>query len=505
VSSENRQHFATEHLLDDLKARALSGGLVTVGAQAAVFGLNLVGIVILARLLRPEDFGLVAMVTAVIGFVRIFKDAGLSTATVQREEITHAQVSNLFWINVAITGAIGLSLAAAAPLVARFYDEPRLIGITLALCVSFQVSGLTGQPMALLSRQMRFRAIAAIDILSILAGLVVAVAMSLLDYGYWSLVSMNLATVGVAFVLTWSASGWRPQLPRRHSGTSSLVSFGFNMTAASFIYSAARGIDSLLIGRLYGPDALGLYTRATALLARPLEHFIGPINAVFVPAFSRIQGQSVRYRRVFLLVYETLALAGSLFTGLLLGLADPLTLLVLGPTWKGAAPIFAGFAAVALFVPLCSACSWLMTSQGRGRDALLSSVIASGVTVIAFLAGIPYGPAGVAISYSIAGFVIQIPVSYYIAGRSGPVRTKDLWASTIPYVPVWITVAGVSWLTSVYLVRATPSLQLVVGGCAGLLCGALVIGSSIRARVVVLNVIEFLRQLRGFRGVLYGT
>jgi PST family polysaccharide transporter len=238
---------------------------------------------------------------------------------------------------------------------------------------------------------MRFRAIAAIDISSIVAGLFVAVVMSVFHWGYWSLVGMNLTTVGVAFVLTWRTSGWRPQLPRRRSGTSSLVTFGFNLTAAGFIYSLARGVDSVLIGRLYGADALGLYTRATALLTRPLENFIGPINAVFLPAFSRIQGQPVRYRRIFLLVYETLALAGSFVTGLLLGLAHPLTLVVLGAKWEGAAPIFAGFAAVALFVPLCSACSWLMTSQGRGHDSLLSSVNASGLTVLACTTS-PGGP-----------------------------------------------------------------------------------------------------------------
>jgi PST family polysaccharide transporter len=206
-----------------------------------------------------------------------------------------------------------------------------------------------------------------------------------------------------------------------------------------------------------------------------------------------------------LLVYETLALAGSFVTGLLLGLAHPLTLVVLGAKWEGAAPIFAGFAAVALFVPLCSACSWLMTSQGRGHDSLLSSVNASGLTVLAFMLGIPYGPAGIAISYSISGLFLQVPVSYYIAGRSGPVQTRDLWASTIPYIPVWITVAGASWLIGVYLFAATPVLQLLVGGGAGLLCGALIVGSSTRTRIVVSRVIDVLRQFRAARSVVYGT
>ena len=505
MSNADGRHFSTEHLLDDLKGRAVSSGVVTISAQAARFALNLVGIVILARLLGPEDFGLIAMVNAVIGFVRVFQDAGLSTATVQREGITHAQVSNLFWINVTVSTLTALCVAAAAPLVAWFYGEPRLVGITVALCASFMVSGLTGQHMALLSRQMRFKAISGIDIVSMVAGLLVAVVMSLLHCTYWSLVGMNLTTVSVAFALTWSASGWRPQLPRRRSGTSSLVSFGFNQIAAGFIYAITRGVDSLLIGRLYGADALGLYTRASGLLARPLEQFIAPMNSVFVPTFSRLQAQPVRYRRVFLLVYETLALIGSLFTGLMLGLAYPLTLVVLGPKWQGASTIFAGFAAVALFVPLCAACSWLMTSQGRGRDSLVSSVIVSGVTVIAFAVGIPFGPAGVAISYSISGLLIQIPALYYIAGRSGPVRTRDLWMSTVPFLPVWIIVSCATWFAGVHMLNSTPPVQLIVGACAGLLSGALLTTISVRARVVVSNLFEVLRQLPGFRRLLYGT
>jgi O-antigen/teichoic acid export membrane protein len=504
VRSSDQGQFSTDHLLDDLKRRAVSSGAITVGAQAAKFGLNLGGLVVLARVLTPEDFGLIAMVSAVIGFVRIFRDAGLPTATVQREGITHAQVSNLFWINALISAGIGLVLVVASPLVAWFYGEPRLVGITVALCLGGVMSGLTGQHMALLSRQMRFGAVARIDIASLGGGLVVGVAMSLLRCRYWSLVGMNLATAVIGLWLAWSACGWRPQRPTRGSGISTLITFGFNLTAGGFVYSMARGIDSVLIGRIYGADLLGLYSRASAMLARPLEQFVGPVEAVFVPAFSRLQGQEARYRRVFLLVYEALALIGALFTGLLLGLAHPMTLVVLGHNWEAASTIFAGFAAVALFVPLCSACSWLMTSQGRGRDSLVSSVVVSGVTVTAFVAGIPWGPAGVATAYSISGFLVQIPVVYYIAGRQGPVSTRDLWTSTVRQLPVWLIVSATAWLVGTRWVTSAPLVQFVVGTAAGLVAGIVYISLSARSRVVARSLIEAMRHLPMFR-VRYGT
>src|SRR2546425_5407185 len=111
----HQEHFRTEHLLPNLKGHTISSGAVTMSAQGAKFFLNLVSTMILARLLTPRDFGLVAMVTTVTGFLRVFKDAGLSIATVQRERITHAQVSNLFWVNVAVSALSSLIVAAAAP------------------------------------------------------------------------------------------------------------------------------------------------------------------------------------------------------------------------------------------------------------------------------------------------------------------------------------------------------------------------------------------------------
>src|SRR5579864_2487797 len=137
------RHFATGHLLIGLKSRTVSSGIVTGVGQIAQLGLNLGSIVVLARLLTPQDFGLVAMVTTITGFLRIFNDAGLSTATVQREGITHAQVSNLFWTNVALGTGTTLLLAVSAPIVAWFYREPRLIGVTVALSLTFLSTSLT--------------------------------------------------------------------------------------------------------------------------------------------------------------------------------------------------------------------------------------------------------------------------------------------------------------------------------------------------------------------------
>jgi len=498
VEKEDRhqEHFETDHLLTNLKRHTISSGAVTMSAQGAKFLLNLISTVVLARLLTPRDFGLVAMVMTVTGFLRVFKDAGLSIATVQRERITHAQVSNLFWINIAVSALGSLIVAAAAPVIARFYHNPRLIGVTLILSTTFIISGSTVQHQALLKRQMRFKALALIEVGSMAIGVLVGVAMAALGYRYWSLVGSSLSMEITGLLLTWSASRWRPALPTRRSGIGPLLSFGAHRTAGDLITAIARGSDILLIGRFYGAGSVGLYSRASALLMRPLEQFLGPINAVFVPALSRLQSQPERYRSTFLRVYEVIALTGCFFTGLLLALARPLTLVLLGPKWEQAAVIFGGFTVAALCTPLAIASIWLFTSQGRGRDILIAQSINSCAIVFSFVAGLPYGPVGVAIAFSMSAPLIRLPILFFMIGRRGPVKTRDLWMVICRHLPVWVVVFLITWLTRAFVANLAPLVQLLIAGSVGVLAGAAFICSFGPERKVASDLLQTLRQLK---------
>jgi len=492
----NEQHLKTDHLLSNLRGRTVSGAFVTIVAQGAQFIISFVSIMVLARLLTPNDFGLFAMVATIIGYLRVFKDAGLSTATIQREGITQAQVSNLFWINVALSGAVTLLLAASAPLVARFYHDPRLTGITLTLSGTFLLNGLAVQHTALLSRQMRFKALAVIQISSSAIGLALAIWMAVSGYDYWALVISNLATVLAMTIFTWLAIPWRPHGLSRRSGIRPLIFFGANIASSGFIYSLARGADSMLIGRCYGAGPLGLYSRAAALLNRPMDQFLSPISSVFVPVLSRVQNEPDRYRRSFLQVYEAMALLSCLFTGLLFALARPITLVVLGRKWEAAALIFAAFTAANLFTAPITASTWLFASQGRGRDSLVSSVLMSAITLVSFLVGIPFGPAAVAIVGSIMGVGIAMPTLYYFAGRTGPVTTSDLWARLLRYLPLWVVVCGTTYLVRLYCPDLKPFLQLLVCAPIGLFAGAVMIYCVAPMRRTVLSLLDLLSELK---------
>jgi len=466
--SRSEEHFRTDHLIQNIGHRAVSGGIVTIGAQAAKFMLNLLAAAVLARLLSPKDFGLVGMVLGITGLVAVLKELGLSTATVQRDAITRQQVSNLFWINVAFSGVLTLLTAGLAPLMARFYQDPRVTGIMLALSFTFLLTGSMVQHQALLARQMRFRALALIDVMALGIGFAIACISAWVGFGYWALVAQQLTYAGSGLVLTWCTSKWRPVRPTRNSGVGSMVRFGAHLTIADFVGQASLNSDSILIGRFFGAEPLGLYTRANVLLARPIQQVISPINAVLIPVLSRLRSDPERYRRSYMRAYDTLALFIFSFTATSLVLAKPLVLVILGPRWKDAIPLFSAFTLVAISGPLSIICAWIYESQGRGQDQLRNHFLTGAVTIASYLIGLPWGPIGVIYSVAATSLLIRMPLVYYLAGRSGPVSTRDLWSGFVSHVPCWAAVFVTTSLAYKALANAAPIVQLLVCGPVGL-------------------------------------
>ena len=235
-----KDYFSTEHLKGNLKQRSVRGGAITLFAQGSKFFLQISSMAVLGRLLTPNDYGLIGMVTPIIGFVELFKDLGLSTATIQREEINHQQVSTLFWINVVVSICISIIFASLAPAIAWFYKEPRLTEIVFVLSSIFLFGGLSIQHQALLKRRMQFGSIAKIEIISVILGVFVAIAAAWVGLGYWALVIMPLTKIIVIVIGTWIACSWRPGLPSKNANVRSMLAFGSNLTFTDFLEDINR-------------------------------------------------------------------------------------------------------------------------------------------------------------------------------------------------------------------------------------------------------------------------
>lgn len=461
--------FDTEYLKADLKGRSVRGGAVTMAAQGARFFLQMGSTIVLARLLTPQDFGLIAMVTAVTGFVMMFKDMGLSMATVQRATIDHRQISTLFWINVILSFCIMLVTAALAPGIAWLYGEPRLTWITLALAGAFIFGGLTVQHQALLRRQMRFGALALVEIISMSVGIAAAIITASYGAGYWSLVVMQLARAISIAVAVWFACDWRPGLPQRRAGVRKMLSFGGNLTASQMLIYIVRHLDKVLLGAVWGAGPLGLYSKAYQLLLLPIQQVNQPLAQVAIPALSRLQHEPNSYRRYYCKGLAFLAMCSMPIVVFALVAADNLILLVLGKQWLQAIPLFRALAPAALIGTLNMATGWVFVPLGRTDKQLRAACFGSIVTITAFCIGLRWGALGVAVAFSSAVLIVRLPQIIY-AYHGTPLRLIDLgsvlWRPALACLIAAAAVIGVDVNVSV----TNLFLRLLVQGIIFISC-----------------------------------
>jgi O-antigen/teichoic acid export membrane protein len=469
---DSERHFRIDDLHTSIRGRAVSSGMVTLAAQSVKFLVNLGGMMVLARMLAPKDFGIIGMVAGITAFLAMFTDLGLSSATIQSNEINHAQASNLFWINVGLSGLMGAVAAGLAPVVAWFYHDTRLLTVSLALALAFPLTGVAYQHRAVLIRQMAFRRIAVIEVGSLFFSMVVACTMARLQYGYWSLVGMQLSLAASSSGLTWLVSHWRPSWPTRKGHEGKLLKFGLELSASSFIYYIARGCDTMLLGKFWGATITGYYTRAYALLVRPIDQVLSPIGSVMLPVLGRLRSDPVRYRRVFLQMYDALGLVFFPMAAIFLATARPLVLTLLGPQWGATATLFSGFTFAVIYLPYATAAIWAFTSQARSRDLLTATIVLNALMAASFFIGVRHGALSLVLWYSISGLVVRLPLLYHLAGRSGPVRIADYWRGFLQHLPVWAIVYAASTLGMRLTRVSAPLLQLAIAVPLGLLAAA---------------------------------
>ncbi len=393
----------------NIKERVIRGGLAKVVAQVASFALRIGSLMVMARLLAPRDFGLVGMVAAFTGVLNLFRDFGLSSATVQRLNVTDDQISTLFWINVLVGVILGLLLMAMAPVVVIFYHEPRLLWVTVILATAFIFNGAGVQHTALLERQMRFTALAAIDIIALIVSTAIGVSMARAGYGFWALVAASVSLPLVTTLCLWRTTGWIPGKPRLQIGLHSMMRFGGGLTLVNLIAYTAYNLEKVLLGRFWGADAVGIYGRAYQLVNLPTENLNSAVWSVAFSGLSRVRTDPIRFKNYFLKGYSlVLALTIPFTIGAALFAGD-LIHVVLGPRWTAVVDIFRLLTPTMLVLALINPLAWLTFSLGMvGRNLKVVSVLAP-LVIAGYAIGLPYGPKGVAFGYSAVMTLWAIP------------------------------------------------------------------------------------------------
>jgi PST family polysaccharide transporter len=416
----------------DLGGRSARGGAVTISAQVFKFVFSTAATIVLARLLTPQDYGLIGMVVIITNFVGMFQYLGLSTATVSWSKLNHEQVSTLFWINLGLSTIIALVTFASAPLAAWFYKEPRLIWITAGYAVSILLTGVYIQHEAIMMRQMRFAAIALIETAALLIGFTAAIIAAWRGAGYWALVVNQLVMTLVTLVGILSFCRWRPGLPGRVAGVRSMLSYGGNLTGFNLMSFFSRNLDNLLIGKFWGAYQLGVYSRAYQMLLLPMQQINAPLAAVAVPALSRLAHSPERYRAAYLKILEKIVMITMPLGALMIATSDWMVLLLLGPKWTDTGKIFMLLGVAAIIQPATKTTAWLFSTQSRTRELFHWGIIGGAVAIVSILAGLPWGATGVAASYAVADLCIATPLLFWYVGRRGPIRASDFYRTIAP-------------------------------------------------------------------------
>lgn len=459
-------HFGTGHLQQDLRTRGLRGAMATVGGQAAGAVVQVASVVVLARLLQPSDFGVFGKTVALTGMIALIRTGGLSLATVQREHVTHRQISTLFWINVAFGLGCALAIAASAKGIAWFYHDQRLVPLVVALAGPCFLSSLGVQHSALLQRQLRFNETAAANLAAQLLGLAAAVVAAWSGMEYWAFVVQQYVVSAAVPLLFFVTVKWRPGRPGSLSEVKPLLSVGFHQTGFNVLNFASRNLDNVLIGRFISDAVLGFYSQAYRLLLLPVQQLNTPISSVVVPILSRLQHDPERFRRFYLKALGVVVFVGMPLIAFMLVDAEPIVLLALGGKWLGVAPIFRALGIAAFLGTFNIAGGWIFSSLGRTGRQLKWQAYATPATIVAFFLGLRWGAVGVALSFSIMQLVLTLPrLEYSYRGTS--IRLRDALRVIAPAASASI-VAGAVVAACHALVwhprSATLPLDLIVFG-----------------------------------------
>jgi PST family polysaccharide transporter len=385
-------------------------------AQGVSFFVQIAATVVLARLLTPADFGVVTMVTTFSLLVSSFGLNGFTEVILQREEVTHRLVSNLFWINLGSGVLLTIGFAALGPLMALFYHDRIVTQVAQGMSLTVVAASASVIHLALLNRAMRFTAVSANGVVARVVYVIVSITLAVAGWGYWALVAGNVAQQLSTAIGAWLMCRWVPGLPRRAPGTGTSLKFAINVYSRFAFGYFSGNTDNLLVGWRYGAGALGFYKKAFDLFYTPVCQLLAPMSAVVITTLSRFKAEHAQYQRYFLSGMSVLALLGMGIGADLTLVGGDLVRFLLGPGWTESGRIFAFFGPGIGVMLLYNTHGWIHLSIGRPDRWFRWAVIEFLCTVGLFLIGLPWGPRGIALAWTVAFFVLMLPAFWY-AGK----------------------------------------------------------------------------------------
>lgn len=430
-------------------------------AEGTRIGLTLV----LARLLTPTDYGIASMALVVTAFAMIFADPALGSALIQRPVIDERDRSTVFWTSTGLGVLLTAIGIASAGLVADLFGEPEVKELFVVTSLTFTIVALATVPRSLLARRLAYRALEVREMVSIVIGALVALAVALAGYGPWAIVANMVAYSITSTLLNWILAHWRPRFTYSQASLRNLGGFGAKVFTASLISWGNVNLDKVLVGRVLGAASLGAYSLAFNVMFMPMTRITRPIQQVLSPAYSRIQHDTARLQTAWLRSKRiSVAITSPVFLGLLVCAPD-LVQFAFGSKWDAA------------IVPLQLLCiggiaqslgtfNWsVLQATGATGTLLRLNTLTSAVTWISIVAGLPWGISGVAAFYATAKLLLVVPETW-ITARAVSFSFRASLRAGFESIPFAAAAASVALGVRVALVDigAATGLRLVAVG-----------------------------------------
>ncbi|ROQ17728.1 O-antigen/teichoic acid export membrane protein [Curtobacterium sp. PhB172] len=468
-----------------LATAAARGGLITAAGTATRFVVQLVTVVLIARLLGPSEYGFAVVVLLLTGLAELLRVGGVGALVTRAPTLTAAATSTLHLLSAGLGVLIAGAFALAAPALGPVLGFPASGGSIGLLAVVFATAGASAVPGALLARNLRFRALAVVEVLAMVAGATTALVLALAGAGSFALVAQALVFATVLTTGTLVVCPWWPTRPAGLRTVRAELGFAANVSLVQLLNFAARNTDKVLVGAAFGPVAAGLYAQAGQLLTIPLEQVNGPLQRVAVPVLAKVAGERARFARY----YRSLtALTGYVLwpTFAVLGvLADAVVAVLFGPEWAGSVPIFRILVLAGLAQTLGYVTVWVFVATGQGKRQTTWALISRPLVVASFVIGAPWGVTGMAWASSIGALLLVVP-GFVIAGRLPGLTLRDL---VVPVVRPGLVALVAGWAAlATRQLALGPWLTIAVGCAAAAVAIALavLVVPGVRRDVVVL-------------------
>jgi polysaccharide transporter, PST family len=413
----------------ELKEKAVRSAVINVFTNNIRFVLQTAGVIVLARLLTPSDFGKVAMVTVFSMWLMNFGFNGFVEYILQKKTIAKEEINSIFWLHIFISLILVIIFAGCGRYLSNFYSEPEVGNIALVMSASFILYALYTCHTAVLQHEMKFGYLAATGLAATIISFLLAICAALNGLGYWAVVIRQLSEILVDVILVWLARPWKPEGPKEIAKALPALNYAIKVYLNFSLNHFSKTIDKILLGKIHGSTMLGNYDRACHFSQVPTIQLLSPLSGVALATMSKLKHDGKQLENYYIKSVSIMSFIGTVVSVVLMLTASDVVLLILGPEWFATGRILMALSPAVAATLVSRTAGWLHLSLGKPERWLRWNIVSLGATVSVYIMAVAYGAVAMGIGYSAAAIVLLYPCLWF-AGRPIQLSVKRVFLST---------------------------------------------------------------------------